>query len=390
LENKKSVLVIVFVSFALVALVAALSHLSMSLWGGKPETAPVPSEIRVRSDMTIEEFAAANALSDETIQKMFAPASKDDLKKRLSETGLSLAEVADRAKKSSALEHEEGSKNWKKIAAKFAGWAVFLFIVFRLLRAGRIGPKLRLGLLGAGVFVFGVVLGSDPSPMGTVKDAIVLFARSGAVFPPRLVAFLVMLVGGTIVLNKFLCSWGCQFGTLQDLLFRLNRNPGDTKGVLPQFKVPFAVSNSVRIVFLAAVVAVAFLWGADIVEPIDPFKVFNPAKLLASGVAAVAALLAASLFVYRPWCHFFCPFGLAGWLAEKASIWKIKVDYSSCTACGACEKACPSSVMGAILKRDRTIPDCFACGTCVGVCPTKSITFGRGKRNRPPEGKFRP
>jgi len=388
-KNKKSVLGIVVLSLVAVAVVAVLSHLSMSLWGGKPETVPAPSEITVRGDMTIEEFAAANSLSKETIQKIFKPASKDDLRKRLSETGLSAAEIVSGAKKASALEREEESKNWKKIAAKFAGWAVFLFVVFRLLRAGRIGPKLRLGLLGTGVFVFGVVLGSDPSPMGTVKDAIVLFARSGAVFPPRLVSFLVMLVGGTIVLNKFLCSWGCQCGTLQDLLFRLGRNKEDTKGVLPQIKAPFIVSNTVRIVFLVAVVAVAFLWGTDIVEPIDPFKIFNPAKLLASGVAAVAVLLAASLFVYRPWCHFFCPFGLAGWLAEKASVWKIKVDYSSCTACGTCEKACPSSVMGAILRRDRTIPDCFACGTCIGGCPTKSISFGTGKRDRPPEGKFR-
>jgi NAD-dependent dihydropyrimidine dehydrogenase PreA subunit len=96
----------------------------------------------------------------------------------------------------------------------------------------------------------------------------------------------------------------------------------------------------------------------------------------------------ASLFVYRPWCHFFCPFGLVGWIVEKKSLFKIKVNYDTCTACGTCTKACPSTVMDAILKQDRVTPDCFACATCIESCPTDSIHFAAGKRSKPPAGKF--
>jgi len=102
----------------------------------------------------------------------------------------------------------------------------------------------------------------------------------------------------------------------------------------------------------------------------------------------LASLLIASLFLYRPWCHLFCPFGLVGWLVEKISLFKINVDYKSCIGCLACEKACPSTVMGAILRRDRTIPDCFSCGTCIEVCPTGSISLTAQKPGRPPKGKF--
>jgi formate hydrogenlyase subunit 6/NADH:ubiquinone oxidoreductase subunit I len=77
-----------------------------------------------------------------------------------------------------------------------------------------------------------------------------------------------------------------------------------------------------------------------------------------------------------------------GWIVEKISIFKIHVDYDTCIACEACAKACPSSVMEAILKRERTIPDCFSCATCIGVCPTNSIRLKSGKRTMPPEGKF--
>jgi formate hydrogenlyase subunit 6/NADH:ubiquinone oxidoreductase subunit I len=77
-----------------------------------------------------------------------------------------------------------------------------------------------------------------------------------------------------------------------------------------------------------------------------------------------------------------------GWLFEKVSRHKIQVKYDTCVACEECARACPSTVMGAILKQDRAIPDCFACNACVEVCPTDSVRFAAGSRERPPQGKF--
>lgn len=233
--------------------------------------------------------------------------------------------------------------------------------------------------------MFGVILGSDPNPMGTVKDAIVLFGTKHVIFPPRLIALIVFLLM-VIIANKFICSWACQFGTLQDFLFRLGRK--DEKSVISQFKVPFIVSNSIRILFFVILSFVAILMAADIIAPIDPFKIFNPVKLGIAGGVFTAVVLFSSVVIYRPWCHFFCPFGLVGWIAEKTSFFKIHVHYSTCIACRKCVGSCPSTVMCAILKRDTIIPDCFSCGTCMNVCPTNSITFGKGRREHPPENKF--
>jgi len=134
---------------------------------------------------------------------------------------------------------------------------------------------------------------------------------------------------------------------------------------------------------------ISSIWALDIVELVDPFKIFNPLIPTLLGWIFIALILIASLFVYRPWCHLFCPFGLVGWLFEKLSFFKIKVDYSSCIACDACSKACPSDVMESILKREKkVIPDCFSCGNCIDVCPTNSISFSKGKRDLPPAGKF--
>ena len=185
-----------------------------------------------------------------------------------------------------------------------------------------------------------------------------------------------------ILANKAICAWGCQFGVLQDLVFRLNRNKADSRGIMRQYKVPFAVSNAIRISILAVFTLVAFLMGLDLIELADPFKTFNPAHLGAAGAVVVALLLVTSLFVYRPWCHFACPFGLAGWLLERFSLNRIRVDEKACTSCGACERACPTDVMGAILRKKAVIPDCFSCGTCTEACPSKAITFGRGKTRK--------
>ena len=81
-------------------------------------------------------------------------------------------------------------------------------------------------------------------------------------------------------------------------------------------------------------------------------------------------------------------FGLAGWLAEKISVYHVTVAYDKCAACGACERACPSTVMGAILKRDRAIPDCFSCGDCLAACPHGAVSFSAERRQVPPPGKF--
>ncbi|MDF1537150.1 MAG: 4Fe-4S dicluster domain-containing protein [bacterium] len=174
---------------------------------------------------------------------------------------------------------------------KFLAWFAFLALAFVLMRKGKVTPKVRKGLYLASILIFGVILGSDPSAMGTVKDAIVLFASRGVIFPPRMIALALFL-------------------------------------------------------------------------------------------------LTASLFIYRPWCHLFCPFGLVGWLVEKISIFRIKVNYDSCIACEACSRACPSTVMEAILKREKTIPDCFSCGSCIEVCPSGSVSLDKGKRQVVPAGKF--
>ncbi len=375
--------------FATIVFVIITSIISVNMWGEKEEVIAEEVQLRITAEMTVADFGETNALATSLLKEVFNLSSSDQLRKPITAFGMSLKQIVEKVNKQHALETEDSTKNWFKIPLKFALWFLFMFICFVLLLKKKITRKLRLILYSLGFTIFGIFLGADPSPMGTVKDAIVLYASKGVIFKPRIIAFSIFTL--TVVLaNKFICSWGCQLGTLQDFIFRLNRNSKDSgQGSLPQRKIPFIVSNSIRLLFFITLTWIAFSWAYDITGEIDPFKIFKPLKMSILGGVFVLGTLALSLFVYRPWCHLFCPFGLTGWLFEKLSLFRIKVNYNKCISCHACENACPSAVMGAILKRDKiVIPDCFSCGNCIETCPTEAVSFAFGKREKPPAGKF--
>ncbi len=376
----------VIVSFLLLlAFVVIGSIISVRMWDEVEEKVELPGELVLQEDMTLLQIARENDLPNSLMKKVFELSGQSDLQKKFSDFSLTVEETEIAIKKQLALAAENATKNWEKILLKFMLWSIFLLLIFFLLKGKAITSEKRKWFYFVAVIIFGIVLSADPGPMGAIKDGIVLFGRTGAFFPPRLIALTVFLLM-VILANKFICSWGCQVGTLQDLIFRLNRNKHNP--ILPQYKLSFKLTNTIRIIFFFVFTSAAFIWALDLIEHIDPFKIFKPATLSIGGILFILIVMFESLFIYRPWCHLFCPFGLIGWLLEKLSVFKIKVDYRKCIACENCVESCPSTVMNAILKRDKIIPDCFSCGTCLEVCPTNAISFEKGKRKKPPAGKF--
>ena len=371
----------------IILLILGLSIISTRIWEGKPEQPQQLKELIIDKEMTINHFGQANALPNTVLKEIFDLKVKSDLEKKLDEYGTP-DQIAHMVNKKMALVSEQASKNWTKILVKFCLWFIFLSTVLMLLKKRNVTSGIRNWLLFTAILIFGVIMGADPSPMGTVKDAIHLYATAHAIFFPRMIALSIFLLI-VFFANKYICAWGCQVGTLQDLIFRINQTDKHKAVIGRKIKLPFALTNTVRFAFLCVFTIVAFSWSLDIIEPIDPFKIYNPTHVgLIAGIF-IGIVLLASLFIYRPWCHLFCPFGFLGWLVEKASIVRISVNYETCIACQKCAKACPSTVMGAILRRDKkTIPDCFACYTCREVCPTYSISFSSRKRTLPPPDHF--
>jgi len=267
----------------------------------------------------------------------------------------------DRANPSAA---EGATKDWRKIRVKFALWVLFFVGAMVLLGRVRITRPLRAGAMLVATLVFGVWLGVEPNAPGTIKDALVLYGEKHVVFLPRLIALAAFLLM-SIIGNKVFCGWACQFGTLQDLMWYTP---------LRKWRPPFALSNTFRVLFFLALAGAALWIPLDILEPVDPFRVFRLAAPLAAGVAV--AVLVAGLFIYRPWCNFFCPFGLVSWLGERLSLARVRVNHHTCINCQACERACPTHSMEQIRAGRRFAQDCFACGACLRTCPVKALRWG--------------
>ncbi|KZL92690.1 4Fe-4S binding protein [Clostridium magnum] len=373
---KNSKLSVILLFFSTITIIVALSFFISQRFGGHTEKLYVPKQIIVSEDMTIATIASKNSQQEELIQNALKIKDSSSNEKTLKELGISETDASSKIQKALNFKAEEASKNVVLIVAKFILWAVFMTVAFLLLRKNKMSPSLSKYILLSSTLIFGVILGPEPNSMSTVKDMVSNFAIKGILFPPRIIALLVFL-GIVVAANKFICGWACQLGTLQDFIFRLNRDSKDREGIFKQYKIPFYISNTIRIVFFILFTLVAFIWSFDIIEVINPFTIFKPAALTAIGIVFISILLISSLFIYRPWCHLFCPFGLLGWIVEKFSKFRIKVDSTTCINCKECTVACPTNAMKSILSKDKIKPDCFSCGTCINACPTKSITFDK-------------
>jgi polyferredoxin len=195
-----------------------------------------------------------------------------------------------------------------------------------------------------------------------------------------------MLLFG-LLLGRVICGWACPFGFLQELLHKL---PG------PKLKKSTLTQKLSRLKYLWAVVFVLilpfafffmtgigvpafckFICPAGTLEGAVPLLSFNPMLRSAAGWLTVwkfsllAVFLILMIFIYRPFCRWFCPLGAFYGLLNKYALLGITVNASSCIHCGKCAAVC---------KMDTKIAgdhECISCGSCISSCPTQAIQFHR-------------
>jgi polyferredoxin len=132
---------------------------------------------------------------------------------------------------------------------------------------------------------------------------------------------------------------------------------------------------------MAIFFAVLFAAGKMAYDWFNPFEFFHWSHLGSAAVwGPMAAVVAASLFVYRPFCAMVCPIGLVTWLVERVSLGRIRVG-SACNDCGICVAKTDCQAMPALVARKAIVPDCHGCGDCLGTCPKDALGFGWSRRD---------
>ncbi len=230
--------------------------------------------------------------------------------------------------------------------------------------------------LSCSVVVAGFILGKSPNPMeGVVK----VFKSMVGLYPDPMIkvaacGFFILLA---VIGNKMICGWACPFGAVQELIYSM---PILQK--IKKRKLPFVITNTIRAcLFIAALLLLFGIIGGRrgfvIYHYINPFNLFDLDFETISILLTVTVALLLSFIVYRPFCQLICPFGLISWVAERFSIFRVRIDKEKCTQCGACIKACPLEAAEGRVRGKKMPADCFSCARCLNVCPTDAIKYGR-------------
>lgn len=205
---------------------------------------------------------------------------------------------------------------------------------------------------------------------------------------PFYVLGLLMLFG--VILGRLVCGLLCPFGLVQDLLHKVP---------VPKLKVPSRIDRPARYLKYAVLLVLVIGLPAFVVTETgvtSPYfcKYVCPAGTLGGGIPlllsnpslrglagalfswkafVLAVIVAASMFINRPFCRYLCPLGAFYSLFNRFSFFQMHLDEGKCVGCKKCEHSCPMEVE--VTKNINSV-ECIRCGKCKSVCPTGAITSG--------------
>ncbi len=163
--------------------------------------------------------------------------------------------------------------------------------------------------------------------------------------------FLILAIGG-----RWVCGRICPLGILEELIFKL---PFPKK----YFELPFEkyLRKIKYILFLLLLILIPTLFMPNQEKWSDGFLFL---KLF--GFTTIFVL---SLFIYRPFCKYLCPFGVFLGFFNKISPFRYEVE-PDCSHCGLCQRKCK---MGVVPYTDPNSMECIRCGECLKGCPKKIL-----------------
>ena len=365
---KKNIAILIIIIFS--AIIASVFIMK--------ESQEIEGKIIVSSEMTLKQIAKENNVPLKEVLHVLGHEDRSVWEmprtKSLKTLGIRKESIEE------AVAHINEEKTPGRDSLKYVLWCVLLgFVLLVVLKGKNIG-KIRKVLLLLVIIVFGVFLGATPNPMESVVKTFKLLnnMEGGAIGVglSLLIFTLFSLIGA-----KLFCSWGCHLGALQESIFNI---PVFKRKY--SWKVPFALSISVRVLVFGVFVVLLFGFGSGVIHGIKNyviyhhvnfFKIFNLHDIAKVTLFSLPLFVVSSFFVFRPFCQFICPFGLYSWILENFAVNKIKVDYDKCTQCQQCVEVCPTEAMKDILDKRRKwfLPDCWSCGKCIEQCPTKAIGY---------------
>jgi NosR/NirI family transcriptional regulator, nitrous oxide reductase regulator len=184
-------------------------------------------------------------------------------------------------------------------------------------------------------------------PVGSLQNVTMAVFDPEYKIPLTAIGYFVIPLGFTLFFGRTFCAGVCPLGVIQDL-FALR--PVSLK---PWIRYLFGL---IPFIYLGLAVLYAATGTDFIICRYDPFVGFfrHNGTYLMFIIGGV--LLLTGIFIARPYCRFFCPYGVLLNLVSRVSRRHLSIAPGSCINCKLCENTCPFDAIdkptGLVIKND--------------------------------------
>ncbi|MGE4352925.1 MAG: 4Fe-4S binding protein [Oscillospiraceae bacterium] len=223
-------------------------------------------------------------------------------------------------------------------------------------------------------------------PFGGVVTIYEFVTTGGFIQKIHSAAFILMFLGfaAALLFGAIFCGYICPFGTFQEWIGKVGKKlfPKRYNRIVPQ-KID-RVLRYLRYLVLVMVLYQTATTAKLVFQSVDPYyALFNffTGEVAISAYIVLGVIAALSLFIERPWCKYFCPYGALLGLFNTIRIFKIRRNPNTCIGCKKCDDVCPMNieVSGKAVIRNHQCISCHKCTSDVS-CPVKdTVTISISK-----------
>jgi ferredoxin-type protein NapH len=274
--------------------------------------------------------------------------------------------------------HNSSSKPIQEILT-VAIWLLVMIVALISLNKKKLNRTVSIILLSIAFIVSGIIFGALPNPVFPFQNMVLGIHMSMPLLQIlRSLIIVAALLVTTFLFGRIFCGYACPLGAIQELMSKLQfksnlKGQKDKKILILNSKITFYIRFGYFIIFVGA----GIIWGLAVLQYLNVFigfQIFHNPGFPLIGIPAIllAIIIISSIFIYRPWCRLFCPFGTVADLTSRFSLFKLRRT-EDCNNCGLCEKICPTQEA----ERESNKSECYLCNRCVEICPQDAIELKR-------------